>query len=240
MTSNSYLSSETLHLDHQGSSGWRRLRWSARCAGTSWTHSPLKAETKKRNKLGFSPDKIYAGHSFCYGWFLSLWKICWATSPSRGIGWRQPVVVTKTLGYVWWNKRPWYSVCVRARVTRPGKSFLCDSTRMDKLSIDQLLVRVRAIMKDEVMEEGQVVTAVQTTRDETWKLPTGDPCDSILCYRSNCPIDFPKYCKGLHIGGWKLSIRYHKWDAVGHISRNCPEKRVKRIVSALAYSSSPI
>ena len=40
------------------------------------------------------------------------------------------------------------------------KHLLCASTWMDKLSINQLLASMRAVVEDEVMEEGLAVAAV--------------------------------------------------------------------------------
>ena len=60
------------------------------------------------------------------------------------------------------------------------KSLLCASTRMDGLSIEQLLAQAQASMKDNTMEAGLAVAAVQATQDET-KLPdSGDLNDLIM------------------------------------------------------------
>ena len=47
------------------------------------------------------------------------------------------------------------------------KSLLRASTRMDGLSIDQLLARTRASMKGNTIEAGLAVATVQATRNET-------------------------------------------------------------------------
>ena len=54
------------------------------------------------------------------------------------------------------------------------KCLLCALTWMDELSTDQVLAQ--AITKDEVMEEGLAVAAMQTTWDKMRKFPTGDLC----------------------------------------------------------------
>ena len=64
------------------------------------------------------------------------------------------------------------------------------STRMDDLSIDQMLACDLVIMKVEAMEEGMVVAAVRTTPDETRELP----CGPISCHRCNSPNHFAKDC----------------------------------------------
>ena len=75
------------------------------------------------------------------------------------------------------------------------KSLLRASTRMDVLSIDQLLTRARASMKDTTIEAGLAVAAVQETRDETKSPDGGDLYDVITCHCCNGPNHFAKDCK---------------------------------------------
>ena len=63
------------------------------------------------------------------------------------------------------------------------KSLLRVSTRMDGLSIDQLLARARASMKDNTNEAGLAVAAVQATQNETKSPDSGDLYDFITCHR---------------------------------------------------------
>ena len=68
------------------------------------------------------------------------------------------------------------------------KSLLRISTRMDNLSINQLLTSMQMIMKDKVMEQAIAVVAIQTTWNETRKLQ----CGLISCHHCNGPNHFAK------------------------------------------------
>ena len=69
------------------------------------------------------------------------------------------------------------------------------STHMDGLSIDQLLARAQASIKDNTIEAGLAVAAVQAIRDEI-KLPdSGNLYDLITCHCCNSPNHFAKDCK---------------------------------------------
>ena len=75
------------------------------------------------------------------------------------------------------------------------KSLLRASTCMDGLSIDQLLARARASMKDNIIEVGLAVAAIQATQDETKSPDSGDLYDFMTCHRCNSPNHFAKDCK---------------------------------------------
>ena len=102
------------------------------------------------------------------------------------------------------------------------KSLLRASTRMDGLSIDQLLARARASMKDNTMEAGLAVAAVHATRDKTKSPDSGDLYDLISCHRCNDPNHFAKDCERPGTGKRAPRIRCYKCKALGHISHDCP------------------
>ena len=66
---------------------------------------------------------------------------------------------------------------------------------MDRLSIDQLLARARASMKDNTIEAGLAVSAIQATQDETKSPDSGNLYDIITCHRCNSLNHFAKDCK---------------------------------------------
>ena len=102
------------------------------------------------------------------------------------------------------------------------KSLLHASTCMDGLLINQLLARARATMKDNTIEVGLVVAAVQATREET-KSPDNEGLnDFITCHRCNSPNHFAKDCKRPGTGKRALRIHSYKWKVLGHMSYNCP------------------
>ena len=105
----------------------------------------------------------------------------------------------------------------------PGrvKSLLRASTRMDRLSIDQLLARVRASMKDNTIETGLAVAAVQATQDETKSPDNEDLYDFITCHRCYGPNHFAKDCKRPGTGKRAPRIRCCKCKVLGHMSHNC-------------------
>ena len=93
----------------------------------------------------------------------------------------------RKLSSVRWNERLLALACAFLReLPDLVKRLLRASTRMDKISIVQLLARARANMKDEVMEEGLAVAVVRTTQN--------DPCGSISCHRCKGPNHFTKDC----------------------------------------------
>ena len=94
------------------------------------------------------------------------------------------------------------------------KCLLCALNRMVDLSIDQLLACVWVIMKDEVVEEGMAVAAVQTTQYKMRELPY---CP-ISYHQCNSPNHFAIDCKEQHNGIWKPQKRcfwvWHGWPYI--------------------------
>ena len=69
-------------------------------------------------------------------------------------------------------------------------------------------------MKDNTIEVGLAVAAVQATRDET-KLPDrGDLHNFITCYCCNGPNHFAKYCKRPGSGNHAPRIRCYKCKVI--------------------------
>ena len=90
------------------------------------------------------------------------------------------------------------------------KSLLCASTRMDGLSINQLLAQARASMKDNTIEVGLAVAAVQATQDETKSPDSGNLYDFITCHHCNGSNHFVKDCKRPGTGKWAPWIHCYK------------------------------
>ena len=103
-----------------------------------------------------------------------------------------------------------------------AESLLRASTCMDRLLIDQLLARAQASMKDDTIEAGLAVAAVQATQDETKSPDSGDLYDFITCHCCNGPNHFVKDCKGPIIGKRAPQIHCYKCKVLGHMSCNCP------------------
>ena len=101
-------------------------------------------------------------------------------------------------------------------------SLLRALTRMDGLSIDQLLARAQASMKDNTIEAGLAVAAVQATQDETKSLDSGDLYDFITCHRCYGLDHFAKECKRSGTRKRVPRICCYKCKVLGHMSRNCP------------------
>ena len=99
------------------------------------------------------------------------------------------------------------------------KSLLRASNRMDGLSIDQQLARVRASMKDNTIKAGLAIAAVQATQDKTKSPDCRDLYDFIICHRCNGPNHFAKDRKRPGTGKRAPKIRCYKCKVLGHIDR---------------------
>ena len=75
-------------------------------------------------------------------------------------------------------------------------------------------------MKDNTIEAGLAVAAVQATQDETKSPDSWDLYDLITCHRCNGPNHFAKDCKRPGTGKRAPQIRCYKCKVLGHISRN--------------------
>ena len=196
--------------------GWVGLQ--AGSNETSGAHKPLSTNSLRKKKRGLQSDKICIVYTFCHKWFLSLWAICWTMSLSWRIAWCLPGGVMKTLVLFGGMNDSGMACAFVQGLPNWVKRLFHTLTQTDNLSINQLLADVRAITKDEVMEEeSMVVAVVRTTWDETRKFQ----CGPTSCHCCNSPNHFAKDCKGPCTGRWKPRIRYYTCNMVGHISCNC-------------------
>ena len=83
------------------------------------------------------------------------------------------------------------------------------------------MAQAQASMKDNTVEVGLAVAAVQATRDETKSPDSGDLYDFITCHCCNGPNHFAKDYKRPDTGKQAPWIHCYKCKVLGHMSRNC-------------------
>lgn len=98
----------------------------------------------------------------------------------------------------------------------PVKSLLRSSARADDMSLEELLARARAIIKDETAEREPVVAAVQPSQTPRSSLDMGP---LVTCYECNGPNHFARDCMKRRRA---TNARYYRCNKTGHLAKNCP------------------
>ena len=81
-------------------------------------------------------------------------------------------------------------------------------------------------MKDNIMEAGLAVAAIQAARDETKSPDSGDLNDLISCHCCYDPDHLAKDCERLGTGKRAPQICCYEGKVLGHISCNCLENEL--------------
>ncbi|CAM1332166.1 Uncharacterised protein r2_g4115 [Pycnogonum litorale] len=121
------------------------------------------------------------------------------------------------------------------------RQMLRASSRMEVLSLAEILARARAIMADEceaLLAAGTVVRspACQRTQDKTTEDPVAD--ETVKCYEGGLPNRLARDCLRRRRGKDSINsrrcsgkkIRCYKCQEYGHIASSCPGNEARRDV----------
>ena len=99
------------------------------------------------------------------------------------------------------------------------RQFLRASSRMEIMTLEQLLTRACAVMTDNQGQIDPIVVATQASRSNVRTFPKLDPSTSIVCYnckgQGHLARDYPSRRQGAR-------VRCYRCNKAGHLARDYP------------------
>ena len=113
----------------------------------------------------------------------------------------------------------WMTCACVSGLPQHVRQLLWPSSRMETLTLVQLLTWARAVMTYNQGQIDPIVVAAQTSRSNVRTFPKLDPRTSIVSYNCNGQGHLTWDCPSRRQGA---RVRYYRCNKAGHLARDCP------------------